>query len=68
MGVRSYPPRDESRARDMARIKSAGRFAFWLAIVPLLVMIWGAGYATGAFEAARSCLPYRSNEESTNAR
>lgn len=66
--MKPYPPKDESRARDIARIKGAGRFAYWLAIVPLLVMIWGAGYATGAFDAARSCLPLNRNEESTNAR
>jgi hypothetical protein len=58
-GLRDYPP-DEIAARQAANWRAFRRMLralFWLAMVPGLVALWGAGYGKGLLDGRAGCLP-----------
>lgn len=53
-GLRDYPP-DEVAAKQAANWRAFRRMLkalFWLAMVPLLFALWGAGYGQGLLDGA----------------
>lgn len=51
------PLSEAERAANWRACRKAARRLFVLLLLPLLALIWGAGYGQGLLDGARACLP-----------